>query len=106
MKVSTTNPAPKKTLSISAMAVSVLMREARTTLTMATAASQPVKAAPIIRTSGARLPVIRKASATPGRAACDIASPSRACRRSTAKAPRAPLTIPRAAEPSATVRSV
>ena len=88
------------------MAASALIREARMIPMMASAATHPANAAPIMSTSGVRLPVIRKASATPGSAAWDMASPSSACRRSTANAPTAPLTTPSAAEPNATVRSV
>ncbi len=66
----------------------------------------PAIAAPIIRTRLDLLPVSKKASVIPGKAAWDIASPSRLCLRRTAYAPSAPLTIPKTAEPSATVLSV
>ena len=88
------------------MAASALTRDVRTIPMTASAATHPASAAPIMSTSGVRLPVMRNASATPGSAAWDMASPSSACRRSTANAPTAPLTTPSAAEPSATVRSV
>jgi hypothetical protein len=42
----------------------------------------------------------------PGKAAWEMASPSKLCLRSTAKAPSTPLTSPSVAEPRATVRNV
>ena len=68
--------------------------------------SHPAIAAPVRSTRLSLLPVSMYAMAIPGRAACDIASPTRLCRRSTANVPIAPATIPSTAAPSATVRNV
>jgi hypothetical protein len=106
MKVRSTSPNPKKTESTIPSAASYLTRVVRTTPITIKVPRNPASAAPVTRTRGALLPVSRKAIATPGSAACEIASPSRLWRRSTAKVPSAPLVIPSAAEPSATVRSV
>ena len=51
-------------------------------------------------------PVIKKAIAMPGNAACDMASPSRLCFLSTAKLPSIPVTAPKIAVPSVMVLSV
>ena len=106
MNVSSTSPKPKKTESTIPSAASYLIRVVRTTPITTSVPSKPASAAPTTSTSGALLPVSRNASATPGSAACEIASPSRLWRRSTANVPSAPLVSPSAADPSATVRSV
>jgi hypothetical protein len=87
-------------------AASYFTRVERTTAPTASVPRKPATAAPATSVSDALEPVSRNASATPGSAACEIASPSRLCRRSTANVPSAPLVIPSIAEPSATVRSV
>ena len=51
-------------------------------------------------------PVIKNAIAIPGNAACEIASPSKLCLRSTAKLPSIPVTAPKIAVPNVMVRSV
>ena len=51
-------------------------------------------------------PVIKKAMAIPGNAACDKASPSKLCLRSTAKLPSIPHIAPRTAVPRVMVRRV
>jgi len=76
----------------------------RTTSITSSAATQPARAAPNTRTSGAFEPVSMNASTMPGSAAWLTASPRRLCRRSTANAPSMPATRPMAAEPRATVR--
>jgi hypothetical protein len=104
--VSSISPKPKKTDSTRPSALSSLRRVLRVTPSITRVPAQPAAMAPSISTSGSLLRVSTKASTTPGRAACDMASPSRLCLRSTAKEPSAPLTMPSVADPSATVRRV
>ena len=104
--VSSTSPRPKKTDSTMPSAASSGTRVERTTTMTNSVPSQPAMAAPSTSTRVAFEPVSANASTIPGSAACEIASPSRLCRRSTANAPSTPLTMPSAAVPSATVRSV
>ncbi len=103
MSVSRTSPSPKNEAIARPRALSSLTRVVRTTLVANRTASQPATAAPQMSTSGALLRVSKNASAIPGRAACDTESPSKLCFRSTAKLPSAPLTIPSAPAPRATI---
>ena len=69
-------------------------------------AASPEHRAPIRSHTVSFVPVIRKTAAMPGSAAWDTTSPSRLCRRSTAKLPIIPLAIPSRAAPSATTWKV
>ena len=83
-----------------------MMRVLRVILVIQSVASHPAMAAPKISTNESLLRVSRKAITTPGRAACEMVSPSRLCLRNRANAPNAPLTMPSAIAPRAMVRTV
>ena len=106
MTVSSTTPRPKNVVSMTPSTVLRSSRAADEMPRIASIASQPVKAAPSMRTSGALLPVAKNARQTPGRAAWAMASPIRPCPRSTAKHPSTPLITPSTAQPSSALSTV
>jgi hypothetical protein len=83
--VSSTSPTPKKTERTMPSALSSGRRLCRTIIMITRVPSQPASAAPSTSTSVLRVPVSMNASTMPGSAAWEMASPSRLCRRSTAK---------------------
>ena len=70
------------------------------------APNKPLTKAPINNTLVSLVPVIKKAIAIPGKAACEIASPNKLCFRNTAKLPNIPQIEPNIAVPKVIVRKV
>src|SRR5690625_586339 len=99
-------PRAKKMLSALPSAASFFRRVLRTSSSTKRAASDPDTRAPAVIAPRFLVPVSRKPSATPGRVACERASPRRLCPRSTAKTPSVPLLTPSRIAPARTFWTV